>query len=89
MSSLVFLGLSLLAFAISFGLVWILVPMLIGSFYTAIISSGILAMLSTTWQGAFYANQAVLIWLIPLTATLGIFVFILKVLLVATTRGGD
>lgn len=89
MSSLVFLGLSLLAFIISFGIVWILVPMVLGSFFTAMSNSGILSGLTSSWQATYNQTQTVVQWLIPLSATLGIFILVLKVLMVASVRGAD
>lgn len=89
MSSMVFLGLSMIAFIISFGLVWILVPVVLGSFFGIINDSGLLNTMSTAWQNVYHTNENRVQWLIPLSVQLGIFVLILKVLLVASTRGGD
>lgn len=89
MSSLVFLGLSLLAFIISFGLVWILVPMVLGSFFTAISQTNLVTGLSTSWQLTYNQTQTQVQWLIPLSIQLGIFILVLKVLMVASNRGSD
>ena len=89
MASLVFLGLSLLAFVISFGLVWILVPMVLGSFFTAISQTNLVTGLSTSWQLTYNTTQTNVQWLIPLSVQLGIFILVLKVLMVASNRGGD
>lgn len=89
MSSLVFLGLSLLAFVISFGLVWIIVPMVLGSFFTAISNTNLITGLSTSWQLTYNQTQTNVQWLIPLSVQLGIFILVLKVLMVASNRGSD
>lgn len=89
MSSLVFLGLSLLAFIISFGLVWIIVPMVLGSFFTAISHTNLITGLSTSWQLTYNTTQNQVQWLIPLSVQLGIFILVLKVLMVASNKGGD
>lgn len=89
MSSLVFLGLSLLAFIISFGLVWILVPMVLGSFFTAIAQTNLVTALSTSWQNSYNNTQTQVQWLIPLSVQLGVFILVLKVLMVASNRGQD
>lgn len=89
MSSLVFLGLSMIAFIISFGIVWILVPMVLGTFFTEIGNSGILNTISASWLTTYNRTETTVQWLIPLSATLGIFVLVLKVLMVASVRGGD
>lgn len=89
MSSLVFLGLSLLAFIISFGLVWIIVPMVLGSFFTAISNTNLITGLSTSWQLTYNTTQTQVQWLIPLSVQLGIFILVLKVLMVASNRGAD
>lgn len=89
MSSLVFLGLSMIAFIISFGIVWILVPMVLGTFFTVMDNMNLITQLSASWQSTYNSTQETVQWLIPLSATLGIFVLVLKVLMVAAVRGGD
>lgn len=89
MAALVYLGLSLLAFVISFGLVWIIVPMVLGSFFTAISNTNLITGLSTSWQLTYNTTQSNVQWLIPLSVQLGIFILVLKVLMAATNRGGD
>lgn len=84
-----FLGLSLLAFIISFGLVWIIVPMVLGSFFTAISNTNLVTGLSTSWQLTYNKTETQVQWLIPLSIQLGIFILVLKVLMVASNRGSD
>lgn len=89
MASLVFLGLSLIAFIISFGLVWILVPMVLGSFFTAISQTNLVTSLTTSWQNTYNTTQTNVQWLIPVSIQLGVFILVLKVLMVASNRGSD
>ena len=89
MSSLVFLGLSVIAFLISYGLVWILVPMVLGTFFTTLETSGVISQLSSSWHTTYNTTQTTVQWIIPLSATVGLFIFILKVLMVASVRGSD
>ena len=86
---MVFLGLSMIAFIISFGLVWIIVPMVLGSFFTAISNTNLITGLSTSWQLTYNQTQTQVQWLIPLSVQLGIFILVLKVLMVASNRGSD
>lgn len=83
------MGLSLLAFIISFGLVWIIVPMVLGSFFTAITNTNLITGLSTSWQLTYNQTQTQVQWLIPLSVQLGIFILVLKVLMIASNKGGD
>ena len=86
---MVFLGLSMVAFIISFGLVWILIPIMLGSWFEIIQDSGMLDNLDADWLAVYNVTEERVQWLIPLSVQLSIFVLILKVLLVASTRGGD
>lgn len=86
---MVFLGLSMVAFIISFGLVWILIPIMLGSWFEIIQDSGMLANIDADWLAVYNVTEERVQWLIPLSVQLSIFVLILKVLLVASTRGGD
>ena len=84
MSSLVFLGFSIVSFLISFGIVWLLVPAVLGPFYTALP-----ALVDPGWKAMNQRVVNVIQFITPLAATAGLFVFILKVLMVASVRGRD
>ena len=83
-SSMVYLGFSIILFAVSFGILFYLMPMILGAFFSALPPA-----MTTQWQAVNVRTQTIIQWLIPLTASLGIFVFVVKVLMSATTRGGE
>lgn len=83
-SSLVFLGFSIIIFMVTYGIMWYLVPIVLGSFFQATP-----AITDPTWAGINSRTQNVLSWLIPLAPTIGIFVFIIKALMSASVRGRD
>jgi len=85
-SSLVFLGFSIIAFIITYGLMFYLVPIILGVFWSA---ANQVPITDPAWQTVNTETQAVLQWLIPLVPTLGIFVLVIKVLMVASVRGRD
>ena len=81
---MVYLGFSILMFAITFGLLFYLLPMILGAFFSVLPPA-----MTTQWQAVNVRTQTVIQWLIPLMASLGIFIFILKTLMAATVRGAD
>ena len=83
-SSMVYLGLSMIVFAISFGIIFYLLPMILGTFFSIMPP-----VMNASWQATNVRTQAVIQFLIPLMPSLGIFIFVLKVLMAATTRGGN
>jgi hypothetical protein len=44
---------------------------------------------SAEWQAIYDTNEETAMFIVPLIPTLGIFIFIIKVLMVASTRGRD
>ena len=84
MSSLVFLGFSVVAFLISYGVVWMLVPMVLGTFFSLPVGN-----MDSDWLQTRTNVETVVQWITPLAATVGLFIFILKVLMVASVRGRD
>lgn len=83
-SSLVFLGFTLIAFILSFAIVWYLVPMVLGSFFSIDMPN-----LSPVWQQKRDEVEAVTQWVPSLALTLGLAILIIKVLMVASVRGRD
>lgn len=83
-SSMVYLGFSVIIFAVTFGILFYLMPMILGAFFSALPPA-----MSTQWQAVNVRTQVIIQWLIPLTASLGVFIFVVKVLMAATTRGGE
>jgi len=82
-SSLIFLGFSVIAFLISFGVVWMLVPMVLGTFFSLPTDPD----MDADWVQTRTDVETVVQWITPLAATVGLFIFILKVLMVASVYG--
>ena len=87
MSSLVFLAFSVILFIIVYGIMFIIVPTILGKFFT------VLDPLSTTlgngWQQIYQQNENSAKFLVPLIPTIGLFILIIKVLMVASVKGAD
>lgn len=84
MSSLVFLGFSVVMFIISYGIGFYLIPMVLGVFFSVDMPIG-----NPEWAATNTQIQNILQWLIPGAAMMGIFILFLKVLMVASVRGRD
>jgi len=69
---------------VTYGVMWYLVPIVLGTFF-----SNTPVITDPTWAGINSRTQNVLSWLIPLAPTVGIFVFIIKVFMVASVKGRD
>lgn len=91
MSSLVFLGFSVVMFFISYGIMFTLMPMIFGAFFT-VGDAFVLANNSTInsdWQTIYTEEQEIVQWLVPLVPTIGIMIAVIKILMVASVRGRD
>lgn len=88
MSSLVFLGFSIVMFLISYGLMFTLTPMILGQIWT-IMGEDNMPIPNAQWQQVYNDTESRLQWIVPLVPTMGLFVFIIKVFMVATVRGRD
>lgn len=86
MSSLLFLGFSVIAFIISYGIMFTLMPMILGAFFTVADNVNIA---DASWQQTYEDTEDVVQWLTPLIPTIGIFILVIKVLMVASVRGRD
>ena len=87
MSSLVFLGLSVVVFIISYGIMFLLAATILGSFFS---SSAMSAPITDPgWAATYLKTQTTIKWLLPLIPTIGIFILFLKVLMTASVRGRD
>ncbi len=84
MSSLVFLGFSIIMFVLSYGIMWMIVPMVLGIFFSLDVPIA-----DAGWNATQQETEDVVRWLVPLVPTLGIFVFIIKVMMAAAARGRD
>lgn len=86
MSSLIFLGFSTVAFIISFGVVFYIAPVVLGGVDQAIED---MPTLCCGWEAVKDDIRAQEQWLLPLIMLVGMFIFVLKVLMVASVRGRD
>ena len=86
-SSLVFLGLSLVLFVITYGIAFSVMPMILGSFFTLIENNNL--GLNASWQAIADQNEVTVKYLVPLMPTFGIVILVIKVLMVASARGRD
>ncbi len=86
MSSLIFLGISVIVFIIVFGISWLLVPMILGMVFSAMDSSNIS---NPVWATVYDNNENTMRFIIPLVPSIGLFILVLKVLMVASVRGRD
>ena len=84
MSSLVYLGFSIIMFVITYGFMFTLVPMILGVVFSVDVDIA-----DPGWEQVGIDTESRLQWLIPLVPTLGIFVLVIKVLMVAAGRGRD
>ena len=85
MSSLIFLGINVVTFIIIYGIMFLLVPVILGPFFSIDDPSS----LDPEWAATGQELEDVIRFLIPLVPTIGIFILILKVLMVSAVRGRD
>lgn len=84
MSSLVYLGYSIILFLITYGIGFLLIPMVLGPFFSAAPT-----ITDPTWAATNTHTQNVIKWIIPLAPAIGVFIFVIKVLMVASIKGRD
>ena len=98
MSSLVYLGLSLVLFVITYGVAFTIMPMIFGAFFNVADISGLLdptacdtspTSAACQWGTIYEANEDTVQYLVPLMPTLGIVIIVIKVLMTASARGRD
>jgi hypothetical protein len=87
MSSLVYLGLSVILFAITFGVSFLLMPMIFGAFFALVDDNTI--QLNAEWLAIYNQNKETVQYLVPLMPSLGIVIIVIKVLMTASARGRD
>lgn len=89
MSSLVFLGFSVIMFFISYGIMFTLMPMIFGAFFTLADSFVVDGNVNADWQAIYENEEDIVQWLVPLVPTIGIMIAVIKILMVASVRGRD
>lgn len=71
----------------SYGIMFLLTPMILGQFFSVMDSMEQIQ--SAEWQAIYDINEETAMFIVPLIPTLGIFIFIIKVLMIASVRGRD
>jgi len=86
MSSLLYLGISIIVFFITFGFLALLAPLIFGGFFGVMDNYQIP---NEAWSGIYSENKKLVELLIPLIFAMGIFIAVLKILMSGTNKGRD
>ena len=86
MSSLIFLGFSVIMFIVAYGVMFTIAPMVLGAVWTVMDGMEIM---NESWQQVYDDTKATTQYLVPLIPTIGIFILVIKVFMVASARGRD
>ena len=89
MSSLIFLGFSVILFIISYGVMFTIAPMILGSVFTVMEMSLTNGSMTQEWIDMYNQTKETTQYLVPLIPAIGIFILVIKVLMVASARGRD
>uniref|UniRef100_A0AAT9JAU4 ORF9 n=1 Tax=Nitrosopumilaceae spindle-shaped virus TaxID=3065433 RepID=A0AAT9JAU4_9VIRU len=89
MSSLIFLGFSVILFIISYGIMFTIAPMILGSVFTVMENNLTNGSMTQEWIDMYNQTKETTQYLIPLIPSIGIFILVIKVLMVASARGRD
>ena len=88
MSSLIYLGLSVLAFIITYGVVFLVAAAVLGETFSVLdVIKGNITV--PAWLNMYNRLEIEMQFLIPLAAGLGMFMLVLKVLMSSSVRGRD
>lgn len=87
MGSIVYLMFSLIAGAITFGFLWLILPSIFGVFFSTL--DGLSANMSEPWRAVYLENQDTARTMVSLMATIGVVLLVIKSLMAATSRGAD
>ena len=87
MASIVFLGISVITFAITYGLAFWFMPIIFGNVFSSIDPNSI--MNDTSWLNMYQTNHDLVKYLTPLIPTLAIVIFVIKVMLSSSAMGRD
>ena len=89
MSSLIFLGFSVILFIISYGVMFTIAPMILGSVFTVMENNLTNGSMTQEWIDMYNQTKETTQYLIPFIPSIGIFILVIKVLMVASARGRD
>jgi hypothetical protein len=85
-SSLIFLGFSVIMFIVAYGVMFTIAPMVLGAVWSVMDGMEIM---NSDWQQVYDDTKATTQYLVPLVPTIGIFILVIKVFMVASARGRD
>lgn len=87
MSSIVFLGISVITMGISYGLSFWFMPIIFGNVFGNIVPTQVTD--NSSWVGMYLNVENLVRYLTPLIPTLAITVFVIKIMLSSAARGSD
>ncbi len=87
MSSLVYLGLSVILFAIVYGLAFSIMPTILGAYFSMMDTADI--PMNAEWTAIYETNEDTVQYLVPLMPAMGIVILVIKILMTAAARGRD
>jgi len=76
-------------FFISYGIMFTLMPMIFGAFFTLADDFVASPNIDTDWVQIYEDEEDIVQWLVPLVPTIGIMIAVIKILMVASVRGRD
>jgi hypothetical protein len=65
---------------------FLIMPMILGQFFTVL---GNMTIADASWQAIYDQNEDIVKFIVPLAPTVGLFIFVIKVLMVASVHGRD
>ena len=86
MSSLLYLGVSIVVFFILFGFLAMITPLMFGLFFSVM---GRFVIHDPAWSAIYDNNKALVELLVPIIFSLGVTVAILKIFMGSTNKGRD
>ena len=87
MGSTIYLGFTALIFLISYGLIFLLMPLVFNTVFTVIDQQ--YDQLDPTWANMYNTHKQTVAYMAPLAMSAGLAIFALKIFMAATVRGGD
>lgn len=108
MASVIFLGFSAIMFIVTYGILFLITPLIFNAVFVSLEGTSFLLTYSE-WQaqcpggvpvdpddttmcdfsGIYYENAETVEFLVPLMLTIGIFLLVIKILMAASSKGGD
>lgn len=86
MSSLLYLGVSVVVFFVTFGFLALLAPLIFGAFFSVMDNYQIP---NETWRNIYEENKRLVELLVPIIFAMGTVMAVLKILMSSTNKGRD